>query len=108
MRAHVCKPPWPSSTADRLPSRRAVSNVVAAAGQQHAPRARTKGRMGNPLFATKSVDHLLADAEHAHGFKRALTAFDLTMLGIGAIIGTGIFVLTGRAAAANAGPAVCL
>src|SRR5436309_2716562 len=67
-----------------------------------------KGRMGNPLFATKSVDHLLADAEGHHGFKRALTAFDLTMLGIGAIIGTGIFVLTGRAAAANAGPAVCL
>jgi basic amino acid/polyamine antiporter, APA family len=64
--------------------------------------------MPNPLFATKSVDQLRADAEHAHGFKRALTATDLVMLGIGAIIGTGIFVLTGRAAAVNAGPAVAL
>ncbi|MET0595877.1 MAG: amino acid permease [Polyangiaceae bacterium] len=64
--------------------------------------------MGNRLFATKSVDELRADAEHGHGLKRSLTALDLVMLGIGAIIGTGIFVLTGRAAAANAGPAVAL
>jgi APA family basic amino acid/polyamine antiporter len=62
----------------------------------------------NPLFATKSVDQLRSDAEHGHGLKRSLTALDLVMLGIGAIIGTGIFVLTGQAAAANAGPAVCL
>ncbi len=60
------------------------------------------------LFATKSVDRLREDAERAHGLKRTLTALDLVMLGIGAIIGTGIFVLTGRAAAANAGPAVAL
>lgn len=60
------------------------------------------------LFATKSVDKLQADAEHGGGLKRALGAFDLVMLGIGAIIGTGIFVLTGTAAANNAGPAVCL
>ncbi|MBT9584169.1 amino acid permease [bacterium] len=64
--------------------------------------------MGNNLFATKSVDKLRSDAEHGHGLKRALGAFDLVMLGIGAIIGTGIFVLTGTAAANNAGPAVCL
>ena len=64
--------------------------------------------MGNNLFAIKSVDRLQADALHGHGLKRALGAFDLVMLGIGAIIGTGIFVLTGQAAAANAGPAVCL
>jgi len=64
--------------------------------------------MGNRLFATKSVDELRADAEHGHGLKRSLTALDLVMLGVGAIIGTGIFVLTGRAAAANAGPAVAL
>jgi APA family basic amino acid/polyamine antiporter len=63
---------------------------------------------GSYLFATKSVDQLRADAEHDHGLKRSLTALDLVMLGIGAIIGTGIFVLTGRAAAANAGPAVAL
>jgi APA family basic amino acid/polyamine antiporter len=60
------------------------------------------------LFATKSVDELRAHAEQDHGLKRALSAVDLVMLGIGAIIGTGIFVLTGRAAAANAGPAVAL
>ena len=64
--------------------------------------------MGNPLFATKSVDQLRADAEHGHGLKRTLGAMDLVLLGIGAIIGAGIFVLTGRAAAANAGPGVAL
>lgn len=42
------------------------------------------------------------------GLKRALSAFDLTFLGIGAIIGTGIFVLTGIAAATMSGPAVVL
>jgi APA family basic amino acid/polyamine antiporter len=60
------------------------------------------------LLATKSVDELRAHAERDHGLKRSLTALDLVMLGIGAIIGTGIFVLTGRAAAVNAGPAVAL
>jgi APA family basic amino acid/polyamine antiporter len=64
--------------------------------------------LSRDLFATKSVDRLRADAEHETGLKRALSAVDLIMLGIGAIIGTGIFVLTGRAAAANAGPAVAL
>lgn len=42
------------------------------------------------------------------GFRRTLSAFDLTMLGIGGIIGTGIFVLTGHAAAQYAGPAIVL
>jgi APA family basic amino acid/polyamine antiporter len=62
----------------------------------------------SPLFATKSIDELRAHAEADHGMKRSLGSLDLIMLGIGAIIGTGIFVLTGRAAAANAGPAVAL
>jgi APA family basic amino acid/polyamine antiporter len=64
--------------------------------------------VAHPLFATKSVDKLREDAEFAYGLKRTLGALDLVLLGIGAIIGTGIFVLTGRAAAANAGPAVAL
>jgi APA family basic amino acid/polyamine antiporter len=64
--------------------------------------------LARDLLATKSVDRLRADAQEEHGLKRTLTALDLVMLGIGAIIGTGIFVLTGRAAAANAGPAVAL
>ncbi|HEY6043266.1 MAG TPA: amino acid permease [Nitrosospira sp.] len=50
----------------------------------------------------KSLDHILESAEKK-GLKRQLGAFDLTMLGIGAIIGTGIFVLT-SVAAAKAGP----
>ncbi len=52
------------------------------------------------LFATKPISAIIAEAEETgtHTFKKTLTALDLTMLGIGAIIGTGIFVLTGQAA----------
>jgi APA family basic amino acid/polyamine antiporter len=64
--------------------------------------------MASQLFATKSIDALRADAAADHGLKRALGPIDLMLLGIGAIIGTGIFVLTGQAAADNAGPAVVL
>lgn len=46
--------------------------------------------------------------EENHGLKRCLSAFDLTLMGIGAIIGTGIFVLTGVAAATTSGPAVVI
>jgi APA family basic amino acid/polyamine antiporter len=60
------------------------------------------------LLATKSVDSLIEEAESEKALARSLTAVDLTMMGIGAIIGTGIFVLTGTAAAKNAGPAVLL
>ena len=60
------------------------------------------------LFRRKSVTSLQKEAETDHSLKRALGALNLTMLGIGAIIGTGIFVLTGTVAAQNAGPAVVL
>jgi APA family basic amino acid/polyamine antiporter len=62
------------------------------------------------LSSTKSIAHIQAEAseEGAHTLKRSLTALNLVMLGIGAIIGAGIFVLTGTAAANNAGPAVVL
>jgi len=60
------------------------------------------------LFRRKSVTDLQAEALTDHSLKRALGALNLTMLGIGAIIGTGIFVLTGTVAAQNAGPAVVL
>jgi APA family basic amino acid/polyamine antiporter len=63
---------------------------------------------GSPLFATKSVDQLRADAEGHHGLKRSLSAVDLIALGIGAIIGAGLFVRTAAAAANNAGPAVTI
>ncbi|MDP3775623.1 MAG: amino acid permease [Gemmatimonadales bacterium] len=60
------------------------------------------------LFTRKSVTELQAEALTDHSLKRALGALNLTALGIGAIIGTGIFVLTGTVAAQNAGPAVIL
>jgi APA family basic amino acid/polyamine antiporter len=62
------------------------------------------------LWATKSVTVLRAEAEATgeRSLKRTLGALNLTMLGIGAIIGAGIFVLTGLAAALHAGPAVPL
>ncbi len=60
------------------------------------------------LWIKKPIAGLQADAEHASGLKRELTALDLILLGVGAIIGTGIFVLTGIAAAKNAGPAVSM
>ena len=57
------------------------------------------------LFSTKPIGRIIAEAEESgeHTFKKALTSLDLTMLGIGAIIGTGIFVLTGQAAGKHAG-----
>jgi APA family basic amino acid/polyamine antiporter len=62
------------------------------------------------LWATKSVSALRAEADASgeRSLKRSLGALNLTMLGIGAIIGAGIFVLTGLAAALHAGPAVPL
>ena len=62
------------------------------------------------LFATKPISKIVAEATETgeHTLKKALSATDLTMLGVGAIIGTGIFVLTGQAAGKHAGPAVVL
>lgn len=62
------------------------------------------------LFQTKSVESLQREANAAgeHGLRRALTATNLVSLGIGAIIGAGIFVFTGQAAAQHAGPAIAL
>ncbi|MBX6363264.1 MAG: amino acid permease [Gemmatimonadetes bacterium] len=62
------------------------------------------------LLATKPIATIMTEAgeEGAHSLKRALGATNLISLGIGAIIGTGIFVLTGAAAAQYAGPAIVL
>ncbi|WP_308639680.1 amino acid permease [Paenibacillus silvisoli] len=61
------------------------------------------------LFRKKSISSLLSEPSgKGGGLKKALGAFDLTMLGVGAVIGTGIFVLTGVAAAKYAGPALVI
>jgi APA family basic amino acid/polyamine antiporter len=62
------------------------------------------------LWVRKSISLLKAEAaeSHEHSLKRTLTATNLVMLGIGAVIGAGFFVLTGHAAAENAGPAISL
>ena len=64
--------------------------------------------MANGLFKIKSVAALKAEAETSVGLKRTLGPFDLVALGIGAIIGAGLFVRTAAAAANNAGPSVTL
>jgi APA family basic amino acid/polyamine antiporter len=61
----------------------------------------------NPLFTRKPI-LAIDDGEGTHSFKRTLGPLSLVALGIGAIIGAGIFSLTGIAAADNAGPAVVL
>ncbi len=67
------------------------------------------------IWTRKSTDELLSEAAQGNetdgevrGLKRTLSALNLVALGVGGIIGAGIFVLTGHAAAANAGPAVAL
>lgn len=66
--------------------------------------------MANSLFTKKPMDVLMKEAsgESSHGLKRTLGKINLIALGIGAVIGAGIFVLTGQAAAQYAGPAVAL
>lgn len=67
------------------------------------------GNRGNGLFRTKSVEKSIQDTEDPeHGLKKSLSALDLTVFGVGVVIGTGIFVLTGSVAKDSAGPAVAL
>src|SRR5207302_451402 len=66
------------------------------------------GSMARQLLATKSIAELHEQESTGNQLRRALTATQLTLLGIGGIIGTGIFVLTGTAAANHAGPALPL
>ncbi|MEU2295978.1 amino acid permease [Streptomyces antibioticus] len=65
--------------------------------------------MSSTLFRTKNVEQSILDTEEPeHALKKTLSALDLTVFGVGVIIGTGIFVLTGTVAKNNAGPAVAL
>ena len=67
-----------------------------------------KSGMAHQWFATKSVEQLKGDAEGSSQLKRTLGPVHLVMLGVGAIIGAGLFVRTAAAAANNAGPSVTL
>src|SRR5215475_2228190 len=74
---------------------------------------RERSQMSNSLFAKKDIPTLLREAEgdggeHGHGLRRALGPLNLVTLGIGAIIGAGIFVITGQAAAQFAGAAIVI
>jgi APA family basic amino acid/polyamine antiporter len=65
--------------------------------------------MKSALFATKSLEQLSLEASsESSGLKRVLGPWHLVFLGVGAIVGAGIFVITGHAAAQYAGPAVTL
>lgn len=65
--------------------------------------------MTSPLFRTKKIEQSIRDTEEPeHALKKSLSALDLTVFGVGVIIGTGIFVLTGTVAKDNAGPATAL
>ncbi|MEV1045426.1 amino acid permease [Streptomyces sp. NPDC049916] len=61
------------------------------------------------MFRTKSVEQSIRDTEEPeHALKKSLSALDLTVFGVGVIIGTGIFVLTGKVAKETAGPATAI
>lgn len=65
--------------------------------------------MSTSLFRTKSIEQSIRDTEEPeHQLKKNLGALDLIVFGVGVCVGAGIFVLTGHAAATNAGPAIVL
>lgn len=70
---------------------------------------RPAGRGRHPLTRTKSVEQSVRDTEEPrHALRKSLSALDLTVFGVGVVIGTGIFVLTGQVAKTYAGPAVAV
>lgn len=65
--------------------------------------------MASSLFRTKSIEQSIQDTEEPeHQLKKSLSALDLTVFGVGVVIGTGIFVLTGAVAKETAGPATAI
>ena len=64
--------------------------------------------MTKKIFRTKSINEFISETKMDGGMNKFLGTFGLTMLGIGAIVGTGIFVLTGVAAANYSGPALVI
>jgi APA family basic amino acid/polyamine antiporter len=72
------------------------------------PAPRGNVMLWKQLFARKSLERLLGEAQGENRLRRVLGPISLTALGVGAIIGAGIFVTTGETAANKAGPAVML
>src|ERR1700675_953111 len=70
--------------------------------------SKKKGNMSNQLFLTKSHEVLLEELRGENRLRRVLGPVQLSALGVGAVIGTGIFVLTGVAAHDKTGPALML
>ncbi len=64
--------------------------------------------IGRRIFQRKSLETLLAEMAGEHRLRRVLGPVSLTSLGVGAIIGAGIFAITGRVAAEDAGPAIII
>src|SRR5216110_3152359 len=64
--------------------------------------------MASHLFSTKPLKQLLEEMHGEQRLRRVLGPVQLTSLGVGAVIGTGIFILTGQAAHDKAGPALIL
>ncbi|MFA5329946.1 MAG: amino acid permease [Prolixibacteraceae bacterium] len=60
------------------------------------------------LFLTKPLAQLISESKSDQDLKKTLTGLNLTTLGVGAVIGAGIFVITGQAAAQYAGPAIVI
>lgn len=84
--------------------------LASGGGAEHLPErgagALTAAPMG--ISSKKSIAQLQQEEGGAHGLRRTLSGLHLAMLGVGAIIGAGIFVVTGTAAAQHAGPAILL
>jgi APA family basic amino acid/polyamine antiporter len=104
-----------SSAAERAPGDKGPRGRCAVAGRRAAvtdcgppngeipePARIRGGPLLRGIFQTKNLDEILATAEGADSLKRELGAFNVTLLGIGAIIGAGIFATIGTAAAGDA------
>ncbi len=65
-------------------------------------------KLSSSLLRAKSIESLQAEADRPGGFRRVLGVWQLTGIGLGGLIGVGIFVLTGVVAATQAGPGVAL
>src|SRR5437899_2481714 len=111
--SHVCHTNLSNHLGNVLetPSAGQAGRVIVLGGRRQYPRreAATMSVLRSSVFRTKPIERAIADTEVAEfRLSRRLGPLDLTIFGVGVIIGTGIFVLTGKAAGVQAGPAVAL